>query len=66
MSKGKIKKPEICYECKHFRVRTSDDSYLCINPDADNRTSVGKATRACTHAELNPKLVEIYPETYEL
>lgn len=61
-------KPEICYECVSFRIRTEDGSCLCINPNAYwcDRQGIGKATRACHHGKLNPKLAELYPTRYAL
>lgn len=68
MEKQKITKPEICYEYSFFRQNTDTGAYLCINPKSFHcdKQGIGKATRACIHAELNPELIELYPETYEL
>ena len=66
--KQKLTKPEICFECFYFREREHEMAHLCVNPKSYwcDRQGIGKATRACHHGKLNPKLIELYPDTYAL
>lgn len=61
-----LTKPEICYECDFFREDHRCGGYICVNPNSYycDKAGIGKATRACHHGRLNPKLIELYPDTY--
>lgn len=59
-------KPQICHECDYFREDCRCGGYVCVNPNSFycDRNGVGKATRACLHGRISPKLIEQHPDIY--